>query len=277
MKRRSSSTLGLLFPGKNRGFFTGLLMLMLIMLVNGLLLTACSSPASMTTIPADTSITEPITTETAAPTAAVGDLIRFGNLDWRVLEVSDGKALLLSDRILSKQSFNAAHIMVAWDESDIRQYLNGKFYNDTFSEAEKGQITETLVKNAWNPWFPESNSSFTWYSMPKGLDVTDKVFLLSIDEVVQYFGDSGDLEKWAGGVTIMNDDFNEARVAQTEDGNPAWWWLRSPGLHYAACGTSFNNAACVAAHGGLALEGNMVNSEYGGVRPALWVSLESAD
>ena len=279
MKRRISSALGRPFFGKNSYFSTALLMLMSVILVIGLLFTACSSSGSMSSGPVENNVPAKTTKDAAAAASKIltGDLIRFGNLDWRVLEVTDGKALLLSDRVLSKQSFNTAHIMVAWDESDMRRYLNGAFYDGTFSAAEKGLIVETLVKSAYNPWFPESNPTFTWYSMPKGRDVTDKVFLLSIDEVVQYFGDSGDLEKWAGGVTIMNDDFNEARVAQTQDGNPSWWWLRSPGLHYAACGTSFNNAACVAAHGGLALEGNMVNSEYGGVRPALWMTLESAD
>ena len=271
MKKMISSTPGtpILGTQKSKNNLSATIIFTAMVLIIGMLLTSCS--------PSSSAASNPTANSTTQPQTVAGDLVELGGLDWRVLEVTDGKALLLSDIILSKQSFNTAHSMIAWDESDIRQYLNGEFYNDTFSEDEKTRIVETLVENDWNPWFPESNPTFTWYSMPKGQAVTDRIFLLSIDEVVQYFGDSGDLEKWVGGVTILNDDFNEGRVAQTKDGSPAWWWLRSPGLHYAACGTSFNNAACVAAHGGIAIEGNMVNSEYGGVRPALWITLEPAD
>ena len=42
----------------------------------------------------------------------------------------------------------------------------------------------------------------------------------------------------------------------------SWWWLRSPG-------NNSNNAANVNADGKLNVNGNNVNNETGGVRPAL--------
>ena len=45
-----------------------------------------------------------------------------------------------------------------------------------------------------------------------------------------------------------------------------WWWLRSPG-------NNDNNAAYVNNDGTLNMNGNHVNNDRGGVRPALPVSL----
>jgi hypothetical protein len=37
--------------------------------------------------------------------------IRFGAYDWRVLDVQDGKALLLTDKVIEKRSFHAEYIL----------------------------------------------------------------------------------------------------------------------------------------------------------------------
>ena len=38
--------------------------------------------------------------------ANIGDIIQFGGHDWRVLDVRDGKALLLSDKIIEKRPYH---------------------------------------------------------------------------------------------------------------------------------------------------------------------------
>ena len=120
----------------------------------------------------------------STPSASVsaGETITFGGNDWLVLEVSDGKALLLSEGIIEKRPYHRTYADITWKGSDLREYLNGEYYN-SFAPEDRERIAETLVTNADNPWF----------GTPGGNDTTDRIFLLSLDELVQYFGDSGQL------------------------------------------------------------------------------------
>ncbi|MDR0874923.1 MAG: DUF6273 domain-containing protein [Clostridiales Family XIII bacterium] len=79
-----------------------------------------------------------------------------------------------------------------------------------------------------------------------GNDTKDKIFLLSVDEAKEYFDG--------------NDDRNCG---------DRWWWLRSPGDD----GSSL--AAFVNHDGSVGDDGVIVISGHGGVRPALWLNLES--
>jgi hypothetical protein len=57
----------------------------------------------------------------------------------------------------------------------------------------------------------------------------EPAFLLSIAEVVQYFGDSRQLANQAP-KDYVRDQYNKARQAKILiDGDFGWWWLRSPG------------------------------------------------
>jgi hypothetical protein len=78
--------------------------------------------------------------EGANPYSAIeaDDMIQFGGYDWRVLEVKDGKALILSDKILDRRSYHKSS--GTWETSEIRQYLNGQFYDETFTEGEKNSL-----------------------------------------------------------------------------------------------------------------------------------------
>ena len=209
--------------------------------------------------------------------AKAGDTIQLGGVDWRVLEVKDGKAFVLSDKVLLKGPYHSFSYPIAWDDCSLREFLNGEFFNTVFSADEKQRIVETQIVNSKNPWFPAESPNYPWYSMPGGKNTTDKVFLLSLDEVVKYFGDSGKLaegtEKTATAPYFINDQFNAKRIAQTQDGTNAWWWLRSPGLFYSACGANFKQISAISQTGILGLEGEMIGNENGGVRPAMWIKL----
>jgi hypothetical protein len=80
----------------------------------------------------------------------------------------------------------------AWKTSSLRQYLNGKFYENCFTKREKNTISLTNLK---------VNSG----------DTEDRLYLLSVEEVNKYF--NSDKEREAV-------DLNEGR---------AWWWLRCRG------------------------------------------------
>ena len=127
-----------------------------------------------------------------------------------------------------------------------------------------------------------------------GASTTDKVFLLSIEEVIRYFGDSGQIQNKCSKDTrpfdeCIDDQYNKARIAQDHfvggiyewwrDGSKnSAWWLRSPGGH----GTC---TAYVDFDGEIRLFGDSSIPEYRsnddgqtvklGVRPALWLNINS--
>jgi len=171
----------------------------------------------------------------------VGDRIQYGNIDWIVLAVDDGKALLISEFVLlpfEYSFYDGEDTATTWEECSLRQYLNGDFFNSTFETLEQNRIIETAVRNSDNPD----------KGTPGGGDTTDKIFLLSIEEAKQYFPD------------------NPARIAFDTNGTAARWWLRSPGYL-----SGF--AAYVRSGGPIDPNGHPIILGTIGVRPALWLKL----
>jgi TPR repeat protein len=183
--------------------------------------------------------------------------IRFSDYTWRVLDVQGDKALLLTEEIIERRPYNMTFADVTWEKCTLRYYLNNEFYQK-FNSSEQAVILATKNTNANNPWFANANG---------GNNTTDKIFLLSIEQVVRYFGDSGQLKnKNPHSEYWIDDEFNKARVANYRD-KACWWWLRSPGL-------SDLSAAGVGADGRNGVLGLRVDYDEGGVRPALWLNLE---
>ena len=132
--------------------------------------------------------------------ANVGNYVKFGRypqtmegevrpVEWRVLAIENNKALVISRYGLDSKRFGSSN---NWDGSEIRKWLNGEFYNSTFSIDEKARI-----------------KSFN----------QDNVFLLSYEETEKYFSDDDarkckltSYAKAEGAFEI--DDF-------------CFWWLRS--------------------------------------------------
>jgi len=191
---------------------------------------------------------------TSFESISVGETVRFGEWDWRVLEVQDGRALLVTKEIIEQLPYNGEQTGVTWETCTLRAYLNGAFL-EKFSARERRLICETENVN-------ESNQ---WYGTNGGGNTTDKVFPLSLEEVVNYFGDSGQLKK--GNLNeeyFFDDQYNDARAAKF-DNDGGWWWLRSPG-------DTQITAAGIHDDGCVNLAGDYVFYELG-VRPALWLKL----
>jgi len=175
-------------------------------------------------------------TDTPTPAAKVGDRLTFGSyqgeaIEWRVLAVENGRALVISDKILDAKPYNTKYVSVTWEASTLRSWLNNDFYSAAFTAAEREQIAETLVVNHNNPSY----------------GTADRIFLLSIEEVRSYFTN------------------NEDRIAmRTYASGVGWWWLLSPG-------TYSSYAANVDGNGHVNGNGHSVNAGIGGVRPALWL------
>lgn len=192
-----------------------------------------------------------------------GDIIKFGRYNWRILEVCAEKALLLSERTVKKRKYNSMVIFekgyeepTTWEECDLRYYLNNEFIN-TFNDDEKKQIITTNLSNTYNPW----------YDTDGGSDTSDKLFLLSVDEVLEYLGDYYGKNKVRAKVKPLgkqiDDKFNELRIAVDSNGAETSWWLRTPGY-------TMECAVTVFPHGVIDGSGTLAGCPNG-VRPAMWV------
>jgi len=208
-----------------------------------------------------------------------GEIIPFGKYKWRVLKTDGNSALLITESVIEQRAYHEDFTEITWEHCDLRKYLNRQFY-DTFDPSDRARILETRIVDCDNPW----------YGTKWGNSTVDRIFLLSTAEVVQYFGDSGDLrnnKRWyyndhdelvlsdaehteCG--ECVNDAYNNVRKAlyhkvYNAGWDERWWWLRSPGIHVR------HTTAIVGNKGELFVCGADVYMSDGGVRPALWLSL----
>lgn len=221
-----------------------------------------------------------------------GGKIRFGPYDWYVLDKRDGRTLIITEKVIEFRPYHHEECEITWETCDMRKYLNGEFYA-SFSEADRVRIIEVTNETPDNPW----------YGTPGGNPTRDKIFLLSIEEVVQYFGDSGQLRTknknpgwdWCTDEYLpwIDDQYNLNRRAVDDTGIVRWWRLRSPGAKsYAVasvtgfCADGFDQGGIdvsgpcgdfIDGHfrfdrpGSGKLTGERNQQGLNGVRPALWL------
>ena len=184
--------------------------------------------------------------------------LQFGDYEWRVLKMQGNEALLLSEYIIEDRPYNIKQEYVTWETCTLRKYLNGEFLNK-FQQEEQGLIIEKTIGNPDN----------LWYGTAGGKDTKDKIFLLSLEEADEYFGNSGDYKnkrKKSEGYYFSN-KYDSDRVAsyRNSDNGSDWWRLRSPG-------DNSGSSACVDIDGGVYVGGFDVYFDYS-VRPACWLNL----
>ena len=191
--------------------------------------------------------------------AEVGDSVVFGTyeqdndisngkeeIEWRVLAKENNQILMISDKALDCQPYNSSYTYVSWENCSLRKWLNGTFLNAAFSAEEQAIIQSTNVSADNNPK----------YSTDSGNATTDKVFLLSINEAEKYFASDSTRQ------------CKPTEYAVKIGASVSWWWLRSPGGPQA-------DAAIVSYFGSVFYDGRGVDLDYGCIRPALWINLES--
>ena len=140
--------------------------------------TTVTTPPTTTTAPSTTTTTTPETTTIQQTTTQppqqqpvnIGEIIQLGDSDWRVLDIQDGKALILSENIITSRQYHSnRNIDVTWENSDIREWLNGTFYNDTFTAGEKARINEVILLNVDEiEKYQVSLSSAWWWTRSQG-------------------------------------------------------------------------------------------------------------
>ena len=195
----------------------------------------------------------------------IGDKIKFGNYEWRVLDIQNNTALVITENIIETRPYHNRYVNTTWADCALRKYLNGEFY-DTFSEADRAKIMPVTNKNLDNQW----------YGTNGGEDTLDHIFLLSIEEAVcKYFGDSSK-KLYNRGITekywFQRKDENNHKRTATFNGHGNSYWLRSPG-RVKVKAVYVMRSGNIGIQGNNILEGNISEPDYfGGVRPALWLS-----
>ena len=225
---------------------------------------------------------------------AIGDAVYFGvyeqddnpdngpeEIEWEVLDIRDGQALLLSKYTLDCQPYSSYPDKGTWKECSLREWLNDDFLNSAFILDEQEFINKTILKNEDNPIYQTSG----------GADTEDQVFLLSLQDIEYYFGFSVS-EEWVPheeligrmtercrhlmlslGAEYQEEDPEEFEAEYTEEvegeygRNAIFWWLRSPGQEAAA--------ACIHFDGAIRAEGMKSDFSFITIRPAMWIDIES--
>lgn len=137
---------------------------------------------------------------------------------WLVLEKKGQEALLLSEFALDSKPFCAIHSCEGttneWHGCTLRAWLNEDFYDEAFSDDEQKMILDDT----------HDTSKKTADGIEETPDETDKVFLLSVNEVNQYFPNVRDR-------ICRSSDYAKEQGVEIEGGpNQCSWWLRSPAV-----------------------------------------------
>ena len=189
-------------------------------------------------------------------------------IKWRVLNkdyASTGKAMLLAESILIG-GIKWADSSNIYMESYIRQWLNGNsgtgetsdyggdagFLQTAFTESDWELIADTTVDN--------SGAAST----------TDKIFLLSEQEATtSVYGFAAQGIKDSTRIRVTTDYAKATGTYQdSRPGYGGWWWLRSPFYDYESLARGIDDR-------GFADSNDAVDISYGGVVPALSISLKS--
>ena len=185
----------------------------------------------------------------ALRSAAVGDFITLGKyeqddnfengmetIEWLVLEKQEDKMLVISRYCLDETRYNTFY-NPSWETSDLRNWLTINFFAwATFTPEEEALILETVVKTE---------------DRDVSVVTSDRVFILSIEEVKRYFPD--DASRKCLGTPHCG--------GYKDSAGYCFWWMR----------TNWSSGANVFYDGSIEPQ----NADYYSlaVRPAMWIKL----
>ena len=166
-------------------------------------------------------------------------------LEWTVLDIKGDKALVLCNYGIAYTYLNASDRVYTWATCDVRQNMNTQaFLDQIFTAQEQELIVQTTITNSNNPDYGTSGGNST----------SDKLFLLSADEVLTYFSSPSQTRCQAG------------RFIQQDQYFDWYWWLRTPGMND-------NMASVVTPDGIVSTGGAYANDPNALIRPAMWIKL----
>lgn len=171
-------------------------------------------------------------------------------IEWRVLDIEDNQALVISKYALDCQPYHTSDTDITWEDCTLRTWLNDTFFNSAFSMQHQELILTTSVSADKNPKYDTSSGGVT----------NDRVFLLSIEEMMKYFTSASSRE-------CLGTAYCYAQGAYRGDNYMCDWWSRS-------LGNSQDCASGVSIDGLFDCRGADVVYVGIAVRPALWINLD---
>ena len=259
------------------------------------------------------SLAETLRQENTAPVEAwgntnieiteIGQIVEFGHyeqdgdtsngmepIEWEVLAAEGNQVLLISKYVLDAGAYDNASEHKSWDKCKLRKWLNDTFLNTAFTAEEQIMIPMVTLKNPGNKYC----------RLKDDVDTEDKVFALSVEEILKYYSFSytdksssfsiseelfieptpyaisqGVYEETVDESTYVA--FKEMGISQSSIGKKsAKWWLRTPGI---------SSSACMVGKPGMVGEGCYVNYTLSGqhqdgcngVRPAIYLYAKVSD
>lgn len=179
------------------------------------------------------------------------------DIEWRVLALEDGKALLITEKLIDCKPYHETFTNVTWETCTLRAWLNDDFLHEAFSDKEQHKIATVTNQN---PDRYEHDENGYEFHTDGGNDTQDKIFVLNLDEAEQYF--SSDQDRLS-----VATPYAKAKGAYTlPPREGSCWWLRSPGDN----GWS---TAEVEYSGVVNVYGLNVYDDKVAIRPALWLEL----
>ena len=178
----------------------------------------------------------------------IGDIILFGNYDqdnnlangvepieWIIIDVEPEQCLVLSKYALDCKQYNSIAENTTWEKCSLRYWLNNSFLYSAFSEEDQKTIS--------------TNKS----------PLSDKVFVLSKEEVLKYFTSSAERKTRATETAIANGSYQE--------NGACGWWLRDAG-DTSLLAARVNKDGNIVSYD--SSEGGVERRDYS-VRPAMWI------
>ena len=176
-----------------------------------------------------------------------GKYYKMEPIKWRILSLDGSNAFLIADQIIDSRRFNDENChSVTWEDSSLRQWLNGEFYTTAFTDDEQNSIIRTE---------------------------SDSLYLLSTEDAVNKdYGFSIHFDNSSLTRHAKNTDYAKAMGAWTNDSDEytgnGWWWLSSPGsMSY--------DVTYVASEGCADLTGYIAVNDGGGIRPVMHIDLDT--
>ncbi len=204
-------------------------------------------------------------------------------IEWRVLYSDENRKLLISRNILDGDYTNQENYWEehqdtcsteerTWETCYNRMWLNSTFFNEAFSEEEKSRILITEVINDDKT----ITDGVSIHSLKGGNTTEDRIFLLSEEEVENYFWGIADriciptqyaFERGCSTSSMSNDMMSFYFTGS--ESSP--WYLRVPGYEEIESDFYLPWVSRVTEYGDCDswVQGIITNP---GVRPAMWIT-----
>lgn len=208
---------------------------------------------------------------------------RYDPIRWRILELKDGKAFLIADKLLDCQPYHEENGSITWEKSTIRSWMNGLsgaenaagidyqgkgFLDRAFSDTERQAILLTTVSNKAN----------ARYGTNCGAETKDYMFLLANEDV---FGSDSATRNGFYNVNGKDDPAKRFRSTMYAKCRGAWWssvnGYRGNSFWFMRTnGYTQESVTYICDFGYIYQRGTISTCEDSGLLPGMWIDLDRA-